>query len=86
MGSISGQVQARCKECNCRFLHSIDNWIFIDEEAIGTCDNCFNKKSHTCIDEFQGDENGCYAEVGRKEFNPPTKLSAEGSRESGKIR
>mgnify|MGYP001582442424 FL=1 len=66
--SISGTIEAHCKECKCRFTCNIDNWIFIDEEVIGTCDNCFNKISHDCTDELSLDENECFEVVGRKEF------------------
>ena len=68
MGSISGQVEAKCKECKCRFTQSIDNWIFIDEEVIGTCDNCFSKISHKCIDELILNENNQFYVTGSKEF------------------
>ena len=51
--SIGGHVEAKCKECSCRFIHTIDNWIFIDEEVTGTCDKCFEKESHQCVDELQ---------------------------------
>ena len=66
--SISGSVSAKCKECECRFVHNIDNWIFIDEEVIGTCDNCFKKVSHECIDELNLDENNHFMAVGGKNF------------------
>ena len=48
---ISGTVKARCEKCKCIFVHHINDWIFTDEEVIGTCDNCFDKKSHDCIDD-----------------------------------
>jgi hypothetical protein len=69
---ISGQVEAKCKICKCRFGHHIDSWLFIDEEVIGTCQKCFDKISHDCIDEFQLGENGGFAIVGRKEFKDNT--------------
>ena len=68
MGSISGSVEAKCKECKCRFTQHLDNWLFIDEEVTGTCDNCFNKISHDCVDELTLDSNECFEVVGRKEF------------------
>lgn len=70
MGSISGNVGATCKECKCRFNYQInDDWIFIDMEVTGTCDNCFNKKSHDCVDEYSlMGENESFEIVGKKEF------------------
>jgi hypothetical protein len=68
--SISGWTTARCKECKCRFMRFIDSpWLFVDEEVIGTCDNCFNRVSHDCIDELTENENGSFLIVGRKEFD-----------------
>ena len=68
MGSISGCVQARCKECKCRFWQHVDNWIFTDMEIVGTCDNCMNRISHSCTDEYQCDEHDRPIAIGRKEF------------------
>jgi len=65
---ISGQVVARCKVCNCRFVWSLDNLPFIDSEIIGTCSKCLNKESHDCYDEFMVDENGGFMKVGSIKF------------------
>lgn len=65
---MSGQVEARCKECNCRFVWSLDNFPFPDSMIIGTCDKCFDKITHDCYDEFQDEPNGSYACAGRKVF------------------
>lgn len=65
--TISGSVEATCKECQCRFGWHLDSFPFVDAKIIGTCDECFDKKSHDCVDEFQI-EDGHYAIVGRKEF------------------
>lgn len=68
MGKISGQVVARCKTCNCRYIWALDPFPFVDAEIVGTCDDCFNKRSHNCLDELQLDENECFVTVGRKVF------------------
>ena len=68
MGSISGSVEAKCKECKCRFSWHLDNFPFIDAEIIGTCDKCFEKIDHDCVDELTLDENDMFSIVGRKEF------------------
>jgi len=65
---ISGWLEAKCKECKCRFSWYIDsNWPFVDSEIIGTCDKCLNKLSHDCIDELTINNN-VPINVGRKEF------------------
>lgn len=68
MGTISGSLVARCKECNCRFTWSMDNFPFVDAEIVGTCDKCFKKESHDCYDELEENENGGFLFVGRKKF------------------
>lgn len=68
MGSINGQVEAKCKECMCIFTQNVNNWIFIDIQIIGTCDNCFSKISHKCIDKLHIDENEQSIITGEKIF------------------
>ena len=49
--SISVMGLARCKECNCVFIWTIDNAPFIDSEIVGTCSSCLNHEKHVCVDE-----------------------------------
>jgi len=65
MGTISGTVIAKCKECQCRFIWSLRNWPFMNAEIVGTCNNCYNKKTHDCFDEIYIP----HKKVGRKVFD-----------------
>jgi hypothetical protein len=65
---ISGICQAKCKRCKCRFTYYCNDWLFIDQEIIGTCDKCFNGESHICHDEFELDENHQFVKTGEKVF------------------
>ena len=64
-GTISGVIEAKCKNCKCRYVWHIDNHPFVGSEIIGTCSDCLNRKDHDCYDEFQG-ETGEF--IGRKKF------------------
>ena len=66
---ISGWLEAKCKNCKCRFNWFInDSWPFVDSEIIGTCTNCIEEKDHDCIDELTLDADGDRMIIGRKEF------------------
>ena len=60
---MSGWTVAKCKECNCVFDWTLDNFPFVDSEIIGTCDKCLNKETHECVNETQD-----FAKVGIKTF------------------
>ena len=66
--AMSQFIEAKCKECQCRFVTHIDHALLYNASIIGVCENCSDMKSHDCIDEFQEDENHCYLKVGRREF------------------
>ena len=83
--AISGIVAARCNECKCVFTQNLDNWIFIDSEVIGTCDSCFHKDSHSCIDVLQIDENEQPIIVGKKVFIRLKSGAFNGGNEDGRM-
>ena len=56
MGTISGSIEAKCKICGSRFVWHMGNFPFTDAEIIGTCDECFDKKDHEVIDEYDDSE------------------------------
>lgn len=71
---ITGGLETKCKECNCRFSWYIDTPLpFIDSEIIGTCDQCLTKKTHNCFDEYMINQDGQPIKVGKKEFHKKEK-------------
>ena len=70
--SISGSLEARCKVCCCVFSWSMDNFPFIDAVIVGTCDDCFHKKTHEIYHENFVNEYGCPEVVGRIVFDKGT--------------
>lgn len=66
--TISGSLVAHCKICKCSFSAHMDNIPFVDAEVVGTCHDCFNKKSHVCRNEFGYDEDDCPVSDGSIEF------------------
>jgi len=65
---LSGSFVAKCKECNCEFIWTIDSAPFVDTELVGTCSKCINKESHDCYSEILLDENEQFTKVGYKDF------------------
>lgn len=61
-------IQVKCRECECRFVTTINNTLVLDAKIIGICEHCYNEEPHDCYDEMQVDENNCFLKVGRKEF------------------
>jgi|GEM_PF-4174429 len=44
MGSVSGWLKARCKECGkVEDWYMSDAWPFSDAEIVGTCDDCYHR-------------------------------------------
>lgn len=68
-GTISGWCIARCRKCKCRFEHYHNYpFFFVDQEVVGTCDDCINERDHDCYDELTENVNGGFLFMGRKTF------------------